>query len=72
MWLRRIVLGTAAVVGGVFALGPLSEMAILLSEGLVVAATQWSDPNWLAQNRMLLITGLAALALPGAIRLLER
>ena len=72
LWRRRIVLGTAAVVGGVLALGPLFELAILLSEGLVAAATRWNDPAWLAQNQALVITALAALALPGAIRLLER
>ena len=72
LWLRRIVLGTAAVVGGVLALGPLFELAVMLSEGIVAAATRWNDPAWLAQNQALVITLLAALALPGAIRLLER
>ncbi|MDE0052934.1 MAG: hypothetical protein OXP28_08485 [Gammaproteobacteria bacterium] len=71
-WLRHIVLGTAAVVGGAMALGPLFELAVLLSEGLVAAATQWNDPAWLAQNQPLVITALLAMALPGAIRLLER
>ena len=72
LWLRRIVLGAAAAVGGVLALGPLFELAVALSEGLVVAATRWNDPAWLAQHQALVITALAALALPGAIRLLER
>lgn len=72
LWLRRIVLGAAVVVGGALALGPLSELAILVSDGLVVATTHWNDPAWLAQNQALVITALLALALPGAIRLLER
>lgn len=71
-WLRGTVLGSAAIVGGVLAFGPIYEMAVLLSEGLVVAATQWTDPSWRAQNQALVITVLLALALPGAIRLLER
>ena len=79
VWLRRAVLGTAAVVGGVLALGPLSELSVLisavpvlLSDGLITVATSWNDPAWLAQNRMVLIMVLLAVASPGAIRLLER
>ena len=78
-WLRRAVLGTAAIVGGVLALGPLSELSILLSglpallsEGLVTVATSWNDPAWLAQNRIALILAVLAASVPGAIRLLER
>ncbi len=78
-WLRRAVLGTAAIVGGVLALGPLSELSILLSglpallsEGLVTVATSWNDPAWLAQNRVVLILAVLAASVPGAIRLLER
>ena len=70
--LRRLVVGTAVVVGGVLALGPLSELSVLLSESLVTVATNWNDPAWLAQNRMVLILALLAVASPGAIRLLER
>ena len=79
VWLRRGVLGTAAVVGGVLAFGPLSELSVLisgvpvlLSDGLISIATSWNDPAWLAQNRMILILILLAVASPGAIRLLER
>lgn len=57
--------------GGVSALGPLSELAVLLSEGLVVALTRWNDPAWLAQNQALVIAALLALAVPDANRLLE-
>ena len=78
-WLRRAVLGTAAIVGGVLALGPLSELSVLLSglpallsEGLVTVATSWNDPAWLAQNRVVLILAVLAASVPGAIRLLER
>lgn len=78
-WLRRAVLGTAVMVGGVLALGPLSELSILLSglpallsEGLVTVATSWNDPAWLAQNRVVLILAVLAASVPGAIRLLER
>ena len=78
-WVRRAVLGTAVIVGGALALGPLSELAvlisglpILLSEGLVAVATSWNDPAWLAQNRVIVVLGLLAVAAPGAIRLLER
>lgn len=78
-WVRRAVLGTAVIVGGALALGPLSELAvlisglpILLSEGLVTVATSWNDPSWLAQNRVILVLGLLAVAAPGAIRLAER
>lgn len=72
LWLRRVVLGTAAVVGGVLAVGPLFELATLLSEGLVTAATRWNDPAWLTQNQVLVIPALLVLAVPGAVRLLER
>lgn len=79
VWLRRAVLGTAVIVGGVLALGPLSELSVLLSgvpvllsDGLVTVATSWNDPAWLAQNRVALILVLLAVASPGAIRLLER
>ena len=71
-WLRATVLGTAAVIGGVLAFGPVYELSVLLSEGLVVAATRWNDPTWVAQHQALVITVLLALALPGTIRLLER
>ena len=78
-WLRRAVLGAAVVVGGVLALGPLSELSVLisgvpvlLSEGLVTAATSWNDPAWLAQNRLILIMVVLAASIPGAIRLLDR
>ena len=71
-WLRGTVLGSAAIVGGALAFGPIYELAVLLSEGLVVAATQWNDPDWAAQHQALLTMVLLALGLPGAIRLLER
>ena len=78
-WLRRTVLGAAVIVGGVLALGPLSELSVLisgvpvlLSEGLVTVATNWNDPAWLAQNRMVLIMVVMAASIPGAIRLLDR
>ena len=78
-WLRRAVLGTAVIVGSVLALGPLSELSVLLSglpallsEGLVTVATSWNDPAWLAQNRIALILAVLAASVPGAIRLLER
>lgn len=79
VWLRRVVLGAAVVAGGVLAFGPLSDLSVLvsgvpvlLSEGLVTVATSWNDPAWLAQNRIVLILALLAVASPGAIRLLER
>lgn len=79
VWLRRGVLGTAVVIGGVLAFGPLSELSVLisgvpvlLSDGLITVATNWNDPAWLAQNRTILILILLAVASPGAIRLLER
>lgn len=72
VWLRRIVLGAAVLAGGALAFGPVAELAVLLSEGLVSVATRWNDPAWLAQNRTLLILALLAASLPGAIRLLER
>lgn len=78
VWLRRVVLGTAVIVGGALALGPLSELSVLvstapvlLSEGLVTVVTSWNDPGWLAQNRVVLILALLAVASPGAIRLLD-
>ena len=78
-WVRRAVLGTAALVGGALALGPLSELSVLLSglpallsEGLITVATSWNDPAWLAQNRSILIMAILAASIPGAIRLLER
>ena len=85
VWLRRVVLGTAVVVGGVLALGPLSELSVLISElsvlisgvpvllsdGLITVATSWNDPAWLAQNRMVLVMVVLAASIPGAIRLLD-
>ncbi len=71
-WLRRVVLGAAVFTGGVLALGPLVELSVLLSEGLIAVATSWSDPAWLAQNRTVLVLVVLAVATPGAIRLLER
>ena len=79
VWLRRVVLGTAVVVGGALALGPLSELSVLLSgvpvllsDGLITVATSWNDPAWLAQNRMVLMLAILAVSMPGAIRLLDR
>ena len=76
---RRAVLGTAVVVGGMLALGPLSELSVLLSEvpvllseGLMTVATSWNDPAWLAQHRMILILTVLAASMPAAIRLLDR
>ena len=78
VWLRRVVLATASVIGGALALGPLSELSILVSElpillsdGLLTVATSWNDPAWLAQNRMILIVVVLAASIPGAIRLLD-
>ena len=78
-WLRRMVLGAAVIVGGALALGPISELSVLLSgllsllsDGLVTVATSWNDPAWLVQNRVALILVLLAVASPVAIRLLER
>ena len=77
--MRRAVLGTAVVVGGMLALGPLSELSVLLSEvpvllseGLISVATSWNDPAWLAQHRMILILTVLAASMPAAIRLLDR
>ena len=79
VWLRRVVLGAAVIAGSVLALGPLSELSVLvaglpvlLSEGLVTVATNWNDPAWLAQNRLILIMAVLAASMPGAIRLLDR
>lgn len=79
VWLRRAVLGAAVIVGGALALGPLSELSVLiaglpavLSEGLIATATNWNDPAWLAQNRLVLIMVVLAASIPGAIRLLDR
>ena len=72
LWMRRVVLGTAGVVGGALALGPVTELSVLLSEALLTVATRWNDPAWLAQNQTLLVLALLAVAWPGAIRLLER
>jgi len=78
VWLRRAVLGTAVVVGGVLALGPLSELSILISgvpvllaDGLINVATSWNDPAWLAQNRLVLIMVVLTASIPGAIRILD-
>ena len=78
VWFRRAVLGTAVIAGGALALGPLSELSVLvsrapvlLSDGLVTVATNWNDPAWLAQNRMVLIMAVLAASIPGAIRLLD-
>ena len=71
-WLRRVVLSTAAVFGGIVALGPLSELSVLLAEVLIAVATQWNDPAWLAHNWMILIMAVLAATVPVAIRLLER
>ena len=78
-WVRRAVLSTAALVGGALALGPLSELSVLLaelpvhlSEVLVTVATSWNDPAWLTQNRLILIMAVLAASIPGAIRLLDR
>ena len=60
------------VVGGVLALGPVTELAVWLAQSLMVAATHWNDPAWLAQHQELLIVALLALIWPGAMRLLER
>ena len=79
VWSRRVVLGAAVIAGSVLALGPLSELSVLvaglpvlLSEGLVTVATNWNDPAWLAQNRLILIMAVLAASMPGAIRLLDR
>ena len=78
LWVRRVVLGTAVVVGGVLALGPAvgregrRYRTVLLSEALLTVAIRWNDPAWLAQNWAGLILALLAVAWPGAMRLLER
>ncbi len=72
LWLRRIVLSAAILLGIILALGPLAELAVLLSEGLLVVATNWNDPTWLMQNQALLIVAVLCLAWPGILRLLEQ
>ena len=71
-WWRRVVLAAAATAGGLLAIGPLTEISILLSESLLVVATRWNDPAWLMQNQALIIVVLLSVGWPGLVRLLER
>ena len=69
---RSIMLTTALFVGGVFAVGPLSEIAVLFSDRLLVITTRWNDPSWLMQNWALVAVILMSLIWPSALRWLER
>ena len=62
----------AILVGGILALGPLSELAVLLSQGLLVITARWNDPTWLMQHQALVILAVLSLVWPSVIRLLER
>ena len=72
LWVRRVVLFLAVVIGGTLGIGPLWETAVSLSNGLMAAATRWHDPGWLIANESLLIAVLLMAASPLAIRLFER
>ena len=41
LWLRRVVLLLALVVGGPLSIGPLGETAVGLCTGLLTATTRW-------------------------------
>lgn len=72
VWLRRIILSTAILVGGVLALDPLCELAVWFSRGSLVVATRWNDPIWLMQNQALVLVAVLSLIWPGVVRALEK
>ena len=72
LWVRRVVLFLAVVIGGTLGIGPLWELAVDLGNGLMVSATRWHDPGWLIANESLLIAALLMVSAPLAIRLFER
>jgi hypothetical protein len=41
-------------------------------EGLLIAATRWTDAAWLLQNQVLVAGALLALAAPAVVRWLEQ
>lgn len=72
LWLRRIVLSTAILVGGILSLGPVSELVVLFSQTLLAVATRWNDPMWLMENQTLVVEAVLILVWPGVLRLLEK
>ncbi len=72
LWIRRVVLVLAVVIGGALGIGPLWELAVGLGNGLTALATQWQDPGWLIANESLLIAVLLVAGSPLAVRLFER
>ena len=72
LWMRRVVLCLAVVIGGTLGIGPLWELAVGLGNGLMISATRWHDPGWLIANESLLFAVLLLAGSPFVIRLLER
>ncbi len=72
LWRRRLVLSCAAIVGAILAVVPLARFANRLGAVLVEVATNWNEPTWLLENQTMIIGVLLLVALPPAVRLLER
>ncbi len=72
LWMRRVVLFLAVVIGGTLGIGSLWELAVDLGNGLMVSASRWHDPGWFIANESLLIAVLLLAGSPLAIRLFER
>ena len=68
---RNIVLSVAAIIGGAVALWPLSKLAVIFANGLLLTATRWNDPSWVLQNQLMIFAVVLAGLAPFAIRWLE-
>ena len=72
LWVRRIVLSTAALAGIAISLGPLAEVLDLTSRALVMLSQNWNNEAWLAEYWAPLVLLAVLLGWPVVLRWLAR
>ena len=71
LW-RKVVLASAAVVGGGLAILPLLGLTMGFTTALQQLAVGWNNPVWLFENKEALMAALAVSVGPFAVRWLEQ
>jgi len=73
--IRKTVLTTAAVIGGLIAIGPAYELSLLISGAVSNTISQaisgWSGVDWLPQTRILALAGLTVILAPVVAAILD-
>ncbi|MGB5592005.1 MAG: hypothetical protein WBN31_13745 [Gammaproteobacteria bacterium] len=68
---RKSVLTTATLIGGLVALGPAYELSLAISSIVSQATSGWSGADWLPQTRILAMGALTAILAPLVTAILD-